>query len=112
MKHAHSLKNVRVLRTKCTCEAIIVLTSIITKNKKQSTNPVSVQISFDLSGLASSTLFGAEPPSTVHVIVYLLPISTSLSLKVETVCAITMVTSTRKVALATIPCQKTASYLL
>ena len=52
-------------------------------HKKQNTHthPVSVQISFDLSGLVSSTLFGAEPPSTVHVIVYLLPISTSLSLK-------------------------------
>ena len=112
MKYAHSFKNVRVQCTKCTCAVIIVLTSIIFKDKKQSTNPVSVQISFDLSGLASSTLFGAEPPSTVHVIVYLLPTSTSLSLKVETAYAITMVTSTRKVATATIPCQKTASYLL
>ena len=81
MKHAHSFKNVRVLCTKCTCAAIIVLTSIITKNKKQNTNPVSVQVSLVLSGLVSSTLFGAEPPSTVHVIVYSLPISTSLSLK-------------------------------
>ena len=49
--------------------------------KKHNTNPISVQISLDLSGLIISTLFGAEPPSTVHVIVYLLPISTSLSLK-------------------------------